>query len=159
MLMKVTAGLLAVCCSHWGDRCSGRPAHCRVPSDSPGLGVCLNYEGLQNREMKGTQGERHTKPEKVTNTFVSLTQRDDKERRGSEMRKSHRHCLTIWCNKMHTEGREAERMGELCAERTPWLLFLCSLMLTLKKEDFTQVNAGIHLIADISIHHFLYIFR
>lgn len=123
MLMKVTAGLLAVCCSHWGDRCSGRPAHCRVPSDSPGLGVCLNYEGLQNREMKGTQGERHTKPEKVTNTFVSLTQRDDKERRGSEMRKSHRHCLTIWCNKMHTEGREAERMGELCAERTPWLLF------------------------------------
>lgn len=39
---------------------------------------------------------------------------------------------------MHTEGREGERMGELCAERTPQLLFLCSLMLTLKKEDFNS---------------------
>lgn len=58
-LMKIIAELVALCCSHSGDSCSRGPAHCRVLSDS--TGICLNYEGLQIREMKGMEGKKTCK--------------------------------------------------------------------------------------------------
>lgn len=135
MLMRVTAGLVAVCCSHWGDRCSGRPAHCRVLSDSPGLGVCLNYEALQNREMKGVQGERHIQSQRKSQTLLSRRHRG-MTRRGEGLKWERHTEITLVFDGIRCTARRG-RVRTLCRANTP-TSFLCSLMLTLKKEHFNS---------------------
>lgn len=80
--------------------------------------------------MKAVEGKRHTKSEKVTDIFVSLTEGNDRERRGTKMRKLHRDVPLVFDGRDTDRrwgrwggGIEDERMGELCLEQTPWLLF------------------------------------
>lgn len=72
--------LLCVAHTEGRDAVGGQPT--AGPTKGTSLGICLNCEGLQEREMKDVEGKRRTKPEKVTDTFVSPTERNDKERRG-----------------------------------------------------------------------------
>ncbi len=80
----------------------------------------------EKRDERYGGRKTHIKPRKVTDTFVSLTERYDKERRGTEMRKSHRQCLSFsWKKEIQGVGGgkvQCERMGELCAQWRPWLL-------------------------------------
>lgn len=82
--------------------------------------------------MKAVEGKRHTKSEKVTDTFVSLTEGNDRERRGTKMRKLYRDVPLVFDGRDTDRrwgqwggGMEDERMGELCLEQTQWLLFYC----------------------------------
>lgn len=49
------------------------PACCRVPGDNTGLGICLNCQGLQKREMKGMERGRDTHKARESHRHFGLT--------------------------------------------------------------------------------------
>lgn len=87
--MKIIAGLVALFCSHWGDRCSRRPAHCRGPRQHWFRHISELWRAAEQWDERCGARETHTKPENVTDTFASLTGWNDKKWRGTKMRKSH----------------------------------------------------------------------